>query len=1441
MRLAHGSPALWLSFALPVAAVLLGSCGDSRGPFGLLGWRLPDVTAVSVSPGTTVARVGETVALTASVTDAAGRQLKRPEIRWSSSDTTIARVSATGEVTILAPGGPVTITAASGGRSGSGRLVATNLQRATTSGVTYVRAAATSGSGTSVSLLLSSTTGAGDLVVVGFDFPSVSFASIGDNQGNTFAQVGSEISTPGGAKTRLYYARNIKGGSETVTVTMSGSASYIEIYALEYAGADTANPLEASAQGKGSSGSVTSGTATTTTANDLVLGFCIGDNSCTAGSGFTARSTFHSNLVEDRIAATAGSYAATGSSSGGWAMIMAAFKPQSAGPPVASVTVAPATGTVQAGSTLPLTATTLDAGGNVLTGRTVTWTSSGTTLATVSATGVVTGVAPGGPVTITATSEGQSGTAAITVTPVPVASVTVAPATADVSLGQTVALAATTKDAGGNVLTGRAVAWSTGDATLATVSGTGVVTGVALGGPVTITATSEGQSGTAAVTVVPAPVPVAAVTVAPDAASVYVGQTVALSATTTDADGNVLTGRTIAWTSSTTALATVSASGVVTGVAAGGPVTVTATSEGQSGTAAVTVALAPVATVTVSPAAATVAVTRTVPLGAVVKDAGGNVLTGRTVTWTTSDPTLATVSAAGVVTGVAAGGPVTITADCEGQTGTASITVTPVAVATVTVAPATASVMLGQTVALTATPRDAAGNVLTGQTITWSAANPAIATVSATGVVTGVAVGGPVTISASAGGKTGTASVTVTQVQVASVTVTPNPASVAVGQTLQLTATPKNAAGSVLVGLTITWTSSNTARARVNASGVVTGVATGSVTIRAATGGRTGSSSVTVVRAPVATVTVAPAAPSVAVGLTVALTATTKDANGTVLTGRTVTWSSGNTALAAVSGTGIVTGVAVGGPVTITATSEGQSGTAAVTVTPAPPTVTLAANPGFVTPGGSSTLTWSSASATECTASGGWSGPQATAGSLPVSPAATTTYTLACTGDGGTTTRSATVYVGATPPGVYVYPLGSGPTGRYLVDQFGQPYLLVGDAAWSLIAQLTDQAADTYLADRQQRGFNAVLTNLVEHALSDSAPADIYGIRPFTGKAFATPNEAYFAHVDHIIQSAAADGIVVLLAPAYLGGCSNQGWCTEINAATDAEMTGWGQYLGRRYGGYPNIVWVIGGDTDPSASIKPKLVDVVNGIRQYDTQHLFTAHNQRTEMGVTPWVGSGWLNVNTTYSNGHEYTYAQTAYGVSPALPFFLVEAYYENENGSSAQSLRAESYWTVLSGGFGHVFGNCPLWGFGTTKSAGFCSGRNWQAQLGAQGSLSMTHFAKLFTARHWYSLVPDLGHTTLTAGYGTSGSSSYVTAACTADGSSIVAYLPSSRAVTVNGSCLQDATMTGWWVNPATGSATPIGTVSSRTAQTFTPPGGGDWVLVIDSPSFGFATPGG
>jgi len=257
-------------------------------------------------------------------------------------------------------------------------------------------------------------------------------------------------------------------------------------------------------------------------------------------------------------------------------------------------------------------------------------------------------------------------------------------------------------------------------------------------------------------------------------------------------------------------------------------------------------------------------------------------------------------------------------------------------VASVEVTPTSATVAANQTVQLTATLRDAAGNPLSGRVVTWTSDNTAVATVSANGLVT-AKTAGSATITATSEGHSGTSAITVSApVPVATVEVTPGSATVDEGKTVQLTATLRDAAGNPLSGRVVTWTSNNTAAATVSANGLVTAKTAGSAAITATSEGQSGTSAITVVRVPVASVSVAPLAASVQVGSTVQLTATPKDASGAPLSGRAVTWSSSNTAMATVNGSGLVSGVAVG-PVTITATSEGQSGSSAITVVAAPP------------------------------------------------------------------------------------------------------------------------------------------------------------------------------------------------------------------------------------------------------------------------------------------------------------------------------------------------------------------------------------------------------------------------------------------------------------------------------------------------------------------------
>src|SRR5437867_517646 len=362
---------------------------------------------------------------------------------------------------------------------------------------------------------------------------------------------------------------------------------------------------------------------------------------------------------------------------------------------------------------------------------------------------------------------------------------------------------------------------------------------------------ATGMSDSATAVVTATAVPVASVVVLPAAASAPVGGTVQFVAVPLDSTGTALGGRIIVWASSNTAVANVNTSGVAT-AAATGSTTIAATSEGHSGTATLTVTAVtvPVASVTVSPASASVPVGQTVQLAATPKDANGNALSGRTVTWASSNSSVGTVNGSGLVTGVV-GGSTALAATSEGQSGSSAVTVTagPLPVASVTVSPASASVPIGQAVQLTATPKDASGNPLTGRTVTWASSNTSVGTVNASGLVTGV-VAGSTTITATSEGQSGTSVVTVTLVPVASVTVSPAPASVQAGQTVQLTATPKDANGNTLSGRTVTWASSNTSVGTVNASGLVAGVAVGSATITATSEGKSGTSTITVTTPP---------------------------------------------------------------------------------------------------------------------------------------------------------------------------------------------------------------------------------------------------------------------------------------------------------------------------------------------------------------------------------------------------------------------------------------------------------------------------------------------------------------------------------------------------------------------------------------------------------------
>ncbi len=329
----------------------------------------------------------------------------------------------------------------------------------------------------------------------------------------------------------------------------------------------------------------------------------------------------------------------------------------------------------------------------------------------------------------------------------------------------------------------------------------------------------------------PPPAPtVQSIDVTPASATlIAVGEVATLSATVRLSNGTTGT-QTVSWSSSNPAVATVSGSGAVTAVSSG-QTSISATTSGVTGTASITVAIPVVQTVTVTPTTATLtAVGQTTTLTAAVRLSNGAIGT-QTPTWTSSNPAVATVSSAGLVTAVASG-QTTISAAVGTISGQAAITVAIPFVQTITLTPTTATLTsLGATTALRAEVRLSNGAVGT-QTPTWSSSNPAVATVNG-GTVTAVG-NGTATIAANVGTVSGQATITVSQV-VASVRLLPT--DTVVKTAVQLRAAALDARGNVIANAPLQWSTVSPTITSVSATGGLTPLSTGiaRVTVSAGT------------------------------------------------------------------------------------------------------------------------------------------------------------------------------------------------------------------------------------------------------------------------------------------------------------------------------------------------------------------------------------------------------------------------------------------------------------------------------------------------------------------------------------------------------------------------------------------------------------------------------
>ena len=339
------------------------------------------------------------------------------------------------------------------------------------------------------------------------------------------------------------------------------------------------------------------------------------------------------------------------------------------------------------------------------------------------------------------------------------------------------------------------------------------------------------------------PIPVASITLFPGLDSIELGETFdGWTVIVKDANGKTINNADLAWESNNKAVATVDPNtGVVTAVASGETLIIVRTG-GQEATAAIRV-LQPVLSVIVTPDSFDLPLTTSRQINVQLVGPNGVALTNRALVWSSDDPSVAVVSTTGVVTPVKLGTTTIKIRVADVVRASVRVRVVGEPVTTVRILPVASVhiIRLGQTKQLSAECLSATGQVLAGRSITWMSSNPAIATVTNNGLVTGMVVGSVNIGAACEGGASSAVTVHVTPIPVASVSIDPPTLSMQSGRQAQLNAIARDSTGAILSlqGRQVAWFSSNNPVAQVNTIGVVFSSNTGTAEITVSVDGIT--------------------------------------------------------------------------------------------------------------------------------------------------------------------------------------------------------------------------------------------------------------------------------------------------------------------------------------------------------------------------------------------------------------------------------------------------------------------------------------------------------------------------------------------------------------------------------------------------------------------------
>jgi len=390
---------------------------------------------------------------------------------------------------------------------------------------------------------------------------------------------------------------------------------------------------------------------------------------------------------------------------------------------------------------------------------------------------------------------------------------------------------------------------------------------------------------------------------------------------------------------------------------------------------------------------------------------------------------------------------------------------------------------------------------------------------------------------------------------------------------------------------------------------------------------------------------------------------------------------------------------------------------------------------------------------------------------------------------------SAQTYGLSAAPG----PIKVSPTGRHFVDQDNKPFFWLGDTAWPLLVQYSQSQAEAYLKTRSAQGFTVIQSVIAwgqGSGMEKKTPLpNPEGQELWINTDPATPNDAFFKHVDSLVAFAGQQGLVMALWPTW------GYYVTEAKTINIDNARAYGRWLGKRYANVPNVIWVSGGDRVP-VGFEEVYRQLALGLREGDRgAHLISYHVCGGRSSSHFFHQEPWLDFNMiqTWCDWFQiYPMVTSDALLQPAKPVVMAEGAYENgpeypTGPITPLIVRRQAWWTVMAGG-SHTYGQNQMWRMEP----------GWESTFETPGALHVALMKKILMGLEWWDLVPDQG--ILASGVGSERSLN--TAMRSIKGDRALVYFSSQCGAFVNVSRIPTQGAKATWINPTDGTRRDAGT---------------------------------